>query len=217
MKINRQKLIRFALGISDDIPEGHLKWCTSAISPARRVRFLFQHFLPRLPLPSNIGAYTIGDQDWGPLLSYEDGKISPIEIQPFMRPRDQLDIDLIRLSWSSYHPASLLYHYPTFGGKEAFARTCNLRQTNVPLRIKWDRYIPHTYIKQWVRFLSLINSKDNIVKDEVIEDILSDCSLTVKCFKSQESVLFLNIFRRRIICLMILILGRLLAILSIRD
>ena len=56
------------------------------------------------------------------------------------------------LSQLAYRPHNLLYHYPSFGGKEAFRQLCTNAPQGTP-RIQWTRYLPHSLHSQWTEFL----------------------------------------------------------------
>ena len=56
------------------------------------------------------------------------------------------------LSQLAYRPNNLLYHYPSFGGREAFRQLCIKAPQGIP-KIQWTRYLPHGLHSQWTEFL----------------------------------------------------------------
>eukprot|EP00438_Fugacium_kawagutii_P029200 Skav229535 [mRNA] locus=scaffold568:12140:14902:+ [translate_table: standard] len=152
----------------------HLLWCTSCITPTKRSRYFFQN-LPQ-PKPTKREFDSVRFQfngDWGPLLFKRQGRLIAIPSQPFMKPRARINGQVVRYSWSSYHPTSLLYHYPSFGGPDKFASMCKLNPLQqIPFGLPWNTIIPPLYKDAWANFLRGINTYNNDEKDQVVDAVL---------------------------------------------
>ena len=83
--------IRACLSLSH-IPRDKMTWCTSKISPAKRLRLFFQNNT----VHDNIDSQALcrddllWPDDWKPLAIQDRGKVRDVFIQPFMRPLEVL-------------------------------------------------------------------------------------------------------------------------------
>ena len=99
--------IRACLGLSH-ITRDKMTWCTSKISPAKRLLLFFQNNI--LHDTADAQAWCHEDlqwpADWKPLSIHDKGKFRDVFIKPFMRPLEVLSDIALRYSWTSYHPAA---------------------------------------------------------------------------------------------------------------
>ena len=114
--------IRACLGLSH-ITRDKMTWCTSKISPAKRLRLFFQNNLLHDTIDSQVFCHDDlhWPDDWKPLAIHDKGKFRDVFIKPFMRPLEVLSDVALRYSWTSYHPAALLCRISYWHTHERFA------------------------------------------------------------------------------------------------
>ena len=111
--------------------------------------------------------------DWSPLLLQERGALREVHIQPFMRPiRTNSDLAL-RYSWSSYHPAALLWRVSYWSARDRFAFLANLSDEKGIPAFQWHASIPPIYLLAWMHFLrTFATNTSNKDKDLALQDAL---------------------------------------------
>ena len=167
--------IRACLGLSH-ITRDKMTWCTSKISPAKRLRLFFQNNI--LHDTADAQAWCHEDlqwpADWKPLSIHDKGKFRDVFIKPFMRPLEVLSDIALRYSWTSYHPAALLWRISYWHTHERFAVLANMFTDSSVPAFQWSDFIPAIYYPAWRRFLSCFYSKtsSNPEKDAALRDVL---------------------------------------------
>ena len=167
--------IRACLGLSH-ITRDKMTWCTSKISPAKRLRLFFQNNI----LHDTVDSQALCQEDlqwpadWKPLSIHDKGKFRDVFIKPFMRPLEVLSDIALRYSWTSYHPAALLWRTSYWHTHERFAVVANMFTDSSVPAFQWSDFIPAIYYPAWRRFLSCFYSKtsSNPEKDAVLRDVL---------------------------------------------
>ena len=166
--------IRACLGLRH-MPKARLTWCTSLISPAKRLRIFFQnntsHESPDTQVtPVEDLEWT---QDWSPLVRFERGALREVPLQPFMRPIAVLSDLALRYSWSSYHPSALLWRISHWHTKEGLAMIANLSSDNGIPSFHWNSIIPPIYQTAWRHLLKCFAAgAPNSEKDAALRDVL---------------------------------------------
>ena len=161
--------IKYVLGLPTTVTREELTWKAQNISIAKRDRIFFRNFqdTDADALQENPPLY---DSPWGPLLRC-DNSIVPAE--PFMRPRENINDIMQRLSWTSYHPSSLLWNYDYFGGRTNFARACQIPPKGRFPRLDWSQIIPFYFQDAWKKFILAMQSGSTTdQKDAAIDGIL---------------------------------------------
>ena len=161
--------IKYVLGLPTTVTREELTWKAQNISIAKRDRIFFRNFqdTDADALQENPPLY---DSPWGPLLRC-DNSIVPAE--PFMRPRENINDIMQRLSWTSYHPSSLLWNYDYFGGRTNFARACQIPPKGRFPRLDWSQIIPFYFQDAWKKFiLAMQLGSTTDQKDAAIDGIL---------------------------------------------
>ena len=167
--------IRACLGLSH-ITRDKMTWCTSKISPAKRLRLFFQNNI----LHDTVDSQALCQEDlqwpadWKPLSIHDKGKFRDVFIKPFMRPLEVLSDIALRYSWTSYHPAALLWRTSYWHTHERFAVIANMFTDSSVPAFQWSDFIPAIYYPAWRRFLSCFYNKtsSNPEKDAVLRDVL---------------------------------------------
>ena len=161
--------IKYVLGLPTTVTREELTWKAENISIAKRDRIFFRNFqdTDADALQENPPLY---DSPWGPLLR-SNNSIVPAE--PFMRPRENVNDIMQRLSWTSYHPSSLLWNYDYFGGRTNFAQACQIPPKGRFPRLDWNKFIPFYFQDAWKKFLLAMQSGSTTdQKDAAIDGIL---------------------------------------------
>ena len=167
--------IRACLGLAH-ITRDKMTWCTSKISPAKRLRLFFQNNI----LHDTVDSQALCQEDlqwpvdWKPLSIQDKGKFRDVFIKPFMRPLEVLSDTALRYSWTSYHPAALLWRTSYWHTHERFAVIANMFTDSSVPAFQWSDFIPAIYYPAWRRFLSCFYNKtsSNPEKDAVLRDVL---------------------------------------------
>ena len=167
--------IRACLGLSH-ITRDKMTWCTSKISPAKRLRLFLQNNI----LHDTVDSQALCQEDlqwpadWKPLSIHDKGKFRDVFIKPFMRPLEVLSDIALRYSWTSYHPAALLWRTSYWHTHERFAVIANMFTDSSVPAFQWSDFIPAIYYPAWRRFLSCFYNKtsSNPEKDAVLRDVL---------------------------------------------
>ena len=167
--------IRACLGLAH-ITRDKMTWCTSKISPAKRLRLFFQNNI----LHDTVDSQALCQEDlqwpadWKPLSIHDKGKFRDVFIKPFMRPLEVLSDTALRYSWTSYHPAALLWRTSYWHTHERFAVIANMFTDSSVPAFQWSDFIPAIYYPAWRRFLSCFYNKtsSNPEKDAVLRDVL---------------------------------------------
>ena len=167
--------IRACLGLAH-ITRDKMTWCTSKISPAKRLRLFFQNNI----LHDTVDSQVLCQEDlqwpadWKPLSIHDKGKFRDVFIKPFMRPLEVLSDTALRYSWTSYHPAALLWRTSYWHTHERFAVIANMFTDSSVPAFQWSDFIPAIYYPAWRRFLSCFYNKtsSNPEKDAVLRDVL---------------------------------------------
>ena len=147
MEDHFRRFIEWALGVPTDAAT---LVDSAAFTAAKRRRWFFRNWHHRAPLPHITQPWA---NDWGPLLDV-NGK--PVSLEPLVTVQRRNHTDVCVLSHLAYRPNSLLYHYSTFGGKEAFTRLCHhAGQVQIP-HINWDLFLPYSVQAAWASFLALL-------------------------------------------------------------
>ena len=158
------------LGISLQTTKASRQWCASSLSLAKRNRYFFRNYQDQEDLQHIVLAKLSFHTGWGPLLTIDSQEV-PFE--PFMRPRAILTDVSCRLSWSSYHPNSLVWHYDTFGGKAQFAAQAKISKGQTLPQLPWERVIPSYFLHSWLDFLrKMVYCHSIKEKDAAIERVL---------------------------------------------
>ena len=158
------------LGISLQVPRASRQWCASSLSLAKRKRFFFRNFQDQEDLQHAVLTKITFKEGWGPLLTVD---LQEIPFEPFMRPRATLTDVSCRLSWSSYHPNSLVWHYTAFGGKAQFAAQAKITKGQTLPQLQWEKVIPSYFLHSWQNFLrKMIYGTSTKERDEAIEKVL---------------------------------------------
>ena len=158
------------LGISLQVTKASRQWCASSLSLAKRNRYFFRNYQDQEDLQHTVLTKLNFHTGWGPLLTIDSQEV-PFE--PFMRPRAILTDVSCRLSWSSYHPNSLVWHYDAFGGKAQFAAQAKISKGQALPQLPWERVIPSYFLHSWLNFLRKMLYCPSIKeKDAAIERVL---------------------------------------------
>ena len=166
--------IRACLGLRH-VQKADLTWCTSVISPARRMRIFFQNNTSyECPEMQAIPTADLDwPKDWSPLIRYERGMPREVSLQPFMRPIAVLSDLALRYSWSSYHPSALLWRISHWHTKDCFATLANLTSDNGIPNFQWNSFIPPIYRAAWMYLLKCFaTGAPNTEKDVALRDVL---------------------------------------------
>ena len=167
--------IRACLGLSH-ITRDKMTWCTSKISPAKRLRLFFQNNILHDTVDAQAWCHEDlhWPADWKPLSIHDKGKFRDVFIKPFMRPLEVLSDIALRYSWTSYHPAALLWRISYWHTHERFAVLANMFTDSSVPAFQWSDFIPAIYYPAWRRFLSCFYSKtsSNPEKDAALRDVL---------------------------------------------
>ena len=174
MRIEHFRFIRACLGLKH-LQKNDLTWCTSALSPAKRSRIFFQNNTSHETMESQVHHATdvAWPHDWSPLLLQERGALREVHIQPFMRSIRTISDLALRYSWSSYHPAALLWRVSYWGSRDRFAFLANLSDEKGIAAFQWRAIIPPIYIPAWIHFLrAFATNTSNKDKDLALQDVL---------------------------------------------
>ena len=166
--------IRACLGLRQ-VPKANLTWCTSLISPAKRLRIFFQNNTLYEGLDAQVTSVTDLEwtQDWSPLVRFERGTLREVPLQPFMRPIAVLSDLALRYSWSSYHPSALLRRISHWHTKEGLAMMANLSSDNGIPNFQWNAIIPPIYCTAWRYLLKCFaTGAPNSEKDAALRGVL---------------------------------------------
>ena len=111
--------------------------------------------------------------DWSPLLLQERGALREVHIQPFMRSIRTISDLALRYSWSSYHPAALLWRVSHWSTRDRFAFLANLSDEKGIPAFQWHAIIPPIYLLAWMHFLrTFAMNTSNKDKDLALQDVL---------------------------------------------
>ena len=113
-------------------------------------------------------------EDWRPLVVQDRGKARDVYIQPFMRPFEELSDTALLYSWTSYHPAALLWRVSYWHTHDRFVVLSKMFTDSSIPDFQWRDFIPAIYYQAWRRFLSCFSSKksSNPEKDAALRDVL---------------------------------------------
>ena len=131
------------------------------ISPAKRLRLFFQNNI----LHDTVDSQALCQEDlqcpadWKPLSIHDKGKFRDVFIKPFMRPLEVLSDTALRYSWTSCHPAALLWRTSYWHTHERFAVIANMFTDSSVPAFQWSDFIPAIYYPAWRRFLSCFYNK----------------------------------------------------------
>ena len=175
MHFDHFPFIRACLGLSH-ITRDKMIWRTSKISPAKRLRLFFQNNI----LHDTVDSQALCQEDlqwptdWRPLSIHDKGKFRDVFIKPFMRPLEVLSNIALRYSWTSYHPAALLWRTSYWHTHERLAMIANMFTDSSVPAFQWSDFIPAIYYPVWRRFLSCFYNKTSShpEKDAVLRDVL---------------------------------------------
>ena len=105
MHYDHFSFIRACLGLSH-ITRDKMTWCTSKISPAKRLRLFFQNNHSHGTIDSQVLCHDDLNwpEDWKPLATHDRGKVRDVFIKPFMRPLEVLSDIALRYSWNQLSP-----------------------------------------------------------------------------------------------------------------
>ena len=156
MRTEHFRFIRGCLGLQH-LQKTDLTWCTSTLSPAKRLRIFFQNNTSHEKKDSQVHhtADLAWPDDWSPLLLQERGALREVHIQPFMRPIKTISDLALRYSWSSYHPTALLWRISYWNSRERFAFLANLSDEKGIPAFQWSTIIPPIYIPAWMHLLQV--------------------------------------------------------------
>ena len=175
MHYDHFSFIRACLGLSH-ITRDKMTWCTSKISPAKRLRLFFQNNLLHDTIESQALCHDDlhWPDDWKPLAIQDRGKVRDVFIKPFMRPLEILSDTALRYSWTSYHPAALLWRISYWHTHDRFVVLAKMFTDSSVPAFQWSDFIPAIYYPAWRRFLSCFYSKtsSNPQKDAALRDVL---------------------------------------------
>ena len=167
--------IRACLGLTH-ITRDKMTWCTSKISPAKRLRLFFQNNTHHDTVDAQVWCQEDlrWPADWKPLSIHDKGKFRDVFIKPFMRPLEVLSDIALRYSWTSYHPAALLWRISYWHTHERFAVLAKMFTDSSVPAFQWSDSIPAIYYPAWRRFLSCFYNKtsSNPEKDAALRDVL---------------------------------------------
>ena len=153
-----------------------MTWCTSKISPAKRLRLFFQNNTHHDTVDAQVWCQEDlhWPADWKPLSIHDKGKFRDVFIKPFMRPLDVLSDTALRYSWTSYHPAALLWRISDWHTHERFAVLAKMFTDSSVPAFQWSDFIPAIYYPAWRGFLSCFYNKtsSNPEKDAALRDVL---------------------------------------------
>ena len=146
-----------------------MTWCTSKISPAKRLRLFFQNNIAH----DNVDSQALfhddlrWPDDWKPLAIQERSK-------PFMRPLEILSDLALRHSWSSYHPSALLWRVSFWQTHDRLVALANMSKDSSVLAFQWSEFLPVIYVQAWRHFLRCFSSKSssNLDKDAALREVL---------------------------------------------
>ena len=175
MHYDHFSFIRACLGLSH-ITRDKMTWCTSKISPAKRLRLFFQNNLSHDTIDSQALCHDDlhWPDDWKPLAIHDRGRVRDVFIKPFMRPLEVLSDIALRYSWTSYHPAALLWRVSYWHTHERFVVLAKMFTDSSVPAFQWSDFIPAIYYPAWRRFLCCFYSKtsSNPEKDAALRDVL---------------------------------------------
>ena len=174
MRTEHFRFIRGCLGLQH-LQKTDLTWCTSTLSPAKRLRIFFQNNTSHEKKESQVHhtADLAWPDDWSPLLFQERGALREVHIQPFMRPIKTISDLALRYSWSSYHPTALLWRISYWNSRERFADQANLSDEKGIPAFQWSTIIPPIYIPAWIHLLQVFaTNSSNKDKDLALQDVL---------------------------------------------
>ena len=167
--------IRACLGLTH-ITRDKMTWCTSKISPAKRLRLFFQNNIHHDTVDAQVWCQEDlhWPADWKPLSIHDKGKFRDVFIKPFMRPLEVLSDTALRYSWTSYHPAALLWRISYWHTHERFAVLAKMFTDSSVPAFQWSDFIPAIYYPAWRRFLCCFYNKtsSNPEKDAALRDVL---------------------------------------------
>ena len=174
MRTDHFRFMRACLGLRH-LQRSDLTWCTSVISPAKRLRIFFQNNTLHESLDAQV--YHPPDlawpEDWSPLVIREGSILRDVYLQPFMRPIEIISDLALRYSWSSYHPSALLWRVSHWHSRDCLAALANLSADNGTPSFQWASFIPPIYLSAWMRLLRCFSTKtSNKEKDEALQDVL---------------------------------------------
>ena len=149
MRIEHFRFMRGCLGLQY-LQKADLAWCTSVLSPAKRLRIFFQNNTLHERYDAQV--YHADDlswpEDWSPLLIRERGVLREVHLQPFMRP-----ITLISDLALRYHPSALLWRISYWSSRDRFAVLANLSDEKGIPAFQWNTIIPPIYLPAWKHLL----------------------------------------------------------------
>ena len=141
--------IKEILGL-EQVSDVALKWDTSLHFGIRRDRYFFRNYDDCCNVTSQ--NYSVfGEDGFGPLRNTSN---QPIALGHLLRVREDLGNDILRLSWTSYQPISLLWDYSFWGGDKRFAALANLKQNARLPAIDFTLCLPPMWFADWKEFLS---------------------------------------------------------------
>ena len=174
MRTEHFRFMRGCLGLKH-LQKNDLTWCTSTLSPAKRIRIYFQNNTSHETRESQVhhAADVAWPNDWSPLLLQDRGALREVHIQPFMRPIRTISDLALRYSWSSYHPAALLWRISYWNSRDRFAFLANLSDEKGIPAFQWSTMIPPIYISAWMHLLRVFAANtSNKDKDLALQDVL---------------------------------------------
>ena len=174
MRNEHFRFIRGCLGLQH-LQKADMTWCTSVLSPAKRLRIFFQNntSYESQDLQVHCAADLAWPTDWSPLLLYERGILREVHLQPFMRPLRTISDLAIRYSWSSYHPTALLWRVSQWGSRDRLAHLANLSDDKGIPAFQWSSMLPPIYLKAWLHLLKVFTGNStNKEKDIALQDVL---------------------------------------------
>ena len=141
--------IKEILGI-EHVSDAALKWDTSLHFGIRRDRYFFRNYEDS----SNVIVqnYSVfGEDGFGPLRNTNNQLIA---LGPLLRVREELGNNILRLSWTSYQPISLLWDYSFWGGEKKFAEFANLKHNARIPAFDFSLCLPPLWYADWKNFLA---------------------------------------------------------------
>ena len=174
MRTEHFRFMRGCLGLRH-LQKTDLTWCTSTLSPAKRIRIFFQNNITHDTSESQVhhAADLDWPDDWSPLLLQERGVLREVHIQPFMRPIRTISDLALRYSWTSYHPTALLWRISYWISRDRFASLANLSDEKGIPAFQWSTMIPPIYIPAWMHLLRVLTTNtSNKDQDLALQDVL---------------------------------------------
>ena len=174
MRTEHFQFIRGCLGLQH-LQKADMMWCTSRLSPAKRLRIFFQNNTSHEQHEAQVhyAADLSWPAEWSPLLLQERGTLREVHLQPFMRPIKTISDLALRYSWSSYHPAALLWRISHWGSRDRFAFIANLSDEKGIPSFQWSALIPPIYVPAWMHLLKVFTThSSNKDKDLALQDVL---------------------------------------------